>query len=196
MSATKTERDLRNVRDVTTAVGAGSARADALATRLEQGARALGAMASDLTREEWTTKLPGDGRPVGVVVHHVASVYPIEINLAQQIGRGEVIDGVTMADVHAMNARHAVEHADTTVADALALLETNSRAAAAAIRALGDVDLDRVATASLYSGAPVSCQFVLEDHAVRHSYHHLAGIARALGRAVPRFGAGGPKVAK
>jgi hypothetical protein len=28
---------------------------------------------------------PGDGRKVGVVVHHVASVYPIEIQLAQTL---------------------------------------------------------------------------------------------------------------
>ena len=30
---------------------------------------------------------------------------------------------------------------------------------------------------------PVTCQFMLEDHAVRHSYHHLAGIRAALGQA-------------
>jgi hypothetical protein len=27
---------------------------------------------------------------------------------------------------------------------------------------------------------PLTCQFFLEDHAVRHSYHHLAGIRAAL----------------
>jgi hypothetical protein len=34
----------------------------------------------------------------------------------------------------------------------------------------------------LNSDAPLTCQFMLEDHAVRHSYHHLAGIRAALGR--------------
>ncbi|MEZ5421047.1 MAG: DinB family protein [Vicinamibacterales bacterium] len=189
MSATKTQREEVDVCAVTTAIGGSSARAEALALRLEQGARALGAMASDMAQEEWTTRLPGDGRSVGVVVHHVASVYPIEIDLAQRIAKGQAIEGVTMADVDAMNARHAVEQADTTVADAVALLARNSGDAAAAIRALGDEALDRVAPASLYNGAPVSCQFMLEDHAVRHSYHHLAGIARALGRALPKFAA-------
>jgi hypothetical protein len=33
---------------------------------------------------------------------------------------------------------------------------------------------------SLYSDAPLTCQFVLEDHAVRHSYHHLARLRAAL----------------
>jgi hypothetical protein len=29
----------------------------------------------------------------------------------------------------------------------------------------------------------LTCQFMLEDHAVRHSYHHLARIRLALERA-------------
>jgi len=38
----------------------------------------------------------------------------------------------------------------------------------------------RAAPVSLYSDAPLTCQFVLEDHAVRHSYHHLARIQKTL----------------
>src|SRR3954447_17655276 len=53
-------------------------RAQALADRLERGARALASLASTLADQEWQTRLPGDGRKVGVVVHHVATVYPLE----------------------------------------------------------------------------------------------------------------------
>jgi hypothetical protein len=35
---------------------------------------------------------------------------------------------------------------------------------------------------SLNSDAPLTYQFMLEDRAVRHSYHHLARIQGALGR--------------
>lgn len=189
MSVTKTRQEQAGARETTSIAGGPSARAAALAARLEAGARALHAFVSDLDATDWATPLPGDGRPVGVVVHHVASVYPVEIDLAQRIARGTPITGVTVADVHAMNARHAVEHAEVSRTEALALLEQNSRDAASAILELGDDDLDRVATASLYNGAPVSCQFVLEDHAVRHSHHHLATIARALGRSVPGLAA-------
>lgn len=157
-----------------------SRRAGALADRLEQGARALAAHAAGLTDAEWRTRLPGDGRTVGVVVHHVASVYPIEIQLARTLAEGRPIAGVTMSDVHAMNARHAAEFAEVTRVEALELLERNSADAAAAIRTLDDDALDRAAEASLYDGAPVTCQFVLEDHAVRHSFHHLEAITRAL----------------
>ena len=155
-------------------------RADALADRLEQGARALAALASSLTDAQWQTRVAHDGRKIGVVVHHVASVYPIEIQLAQTLAAGKPVIGVTMEDIHAMNAAHAREHEAVTKDAALDLLRRNSTAAAAAIRAFTDAELDCAAAASLYSNAPITCQFMLEDHAVRHSYHHLAGIQRTL----------------
>jgi hypothetical protein len=52
--------------------------------------------------------------------------------------------------------------------------------AAAAIRGFSDEELDRAASVSLNADAPLTCQFMLEDHAVRHSYHHLAAIRTAL----------------
>jgi len=158
-----------------------SQRSDVLADRLEQGARALANVASTLTDAEWRIRLPGDGRPIGVIVHHVASMYPLEIQLAQQLAAGTPVAGVTWADVHALNAEHARENDGVTRAAALELLERNSRAAAAAIRALSDAQLDGAATLSLNADAPLTCQFMLEDHAVRHSYHHLAAVRGALG---------------
>lgn len=164
----------------TAARQAGVSRASELAERLEQGARALVTLASSLADDEWRMPLPHDGRPIGVVVHHVATVYPIEVELAMRLASGESIVGVTMADIHAMNAAHAAEHATVGKGEAIALLATNSAAAASVIRTLSDAQLDAAAPASLYGGAPVTCQFVLEDHAVRHSYHHAAGIRAAL----------------
>jgi hypothetical protein len=155
-------------------------RANALADRLEEGARALATFASALTDAQWQTCILGDGRKIGVVVHHVASVYPIEIQLAQTVASGKPVTGVTMDVINEMNAGHARENDAVTKEAALELLRENSAAAAAAIRALSDEELDRGATVSLYSDAPLTSQFVLEDHAVRHSYHHLAKIRRAL----------------
>jgi DinB superfamily len=159
---------------------AASQRANALADRLEQGARQLTELASSLTDAEWQTRIPKDGRKVGVVVHHVANMYPLEIQVAQTLAAGQPVTGVTWDDVHGINAAHAKDHEDVTKPAALELLRRNSEAAAAAIRALGDSELDQAAPASLYADAPVTCQFMLEDHAVRHSYHHLAKIRGAL----------------
>ena len=155
-------------------------RANALAERLEQGARALADFASTLTDPQWRTRIPHDGRKVGVVVHHVASMYPLEIQLAQLLAKGEPIVGVTPAAVDEINAAHAKENDGVTKEAALEALRRNSAAAAAAIRALTDDELDRAAAVSLNSDAPLTCQFLLEDHPVRHSYHHLARIRAAL----------------
>ena len=156
-------------------------RAQALAVTLEKGAAALTEFAGKLTDTEWQTRLPKDGRKVGVVVHHVATMYPLEIQLAQKLAAGGVIDDVTWDNVHAINAAHARDHDKVTKEEALALLRTNAAAAAAAIRAMSDASLDLVAPNSLYGNAPLSCQFMLEDHAVRHSFHHLAKIRAAVG---------------
>lgn len=156
------------------------ARAEHLALRLEEGARALAAFADTLTEAQWRQRVPKDGRTVGVIVHHVASVYPLEIELARKLAAGLPITGVTMDGVHAMNARHARENSEVTKEQALALLAGNSGAAAAAIRALSDAALAKAAPVSLYADAPLTCQFLLEDHAVRHSYHHLGLIIRTL----------------
>jgi hypothetical protein len=150
-------------------------RSNALADRLEQGARALVNFANTLTEAEWQTRTR-DGRKVGVVVHHVANMYPLEIQLAQTIAGGKPIEGVTWDVVHEMNAGHAKENDGVTKEAALVLLRRNSTAAATAIRDLNDAELDRATLVSLYSDAPLTCQFFLEDHAVRHSYHHLARI--------------------
>jgi len=156
-----------------------SQRTNALANSLEGGARALANFASTLTEEQWQARLPKDGRKVGVIVHHVATVYPLEIQFAQS-----VIDSnpasITGADVNEMNAGHAKENDAVTKEETLKLLADNSAAAAAAIRSFADEDLDRVASVPLYGNAALTCQFVLEDHAVRHSYHHLARIRAAL----------------
>ena len=153
-------------------------RANALATRLEQGAASLAAFASGLNNIDWGTRTPKDGRKLGVVVHHVASVYPLEIQLAQAIAGGKPIEGVTSTDIDAMNAKHASDHDAVTKDETLDLLRRNSAAAAAAIRAFSDEDLDRAVTVSLYGDAPLTTQFFLEDHAVRHSYHHLDRLRR------------------
>ena len=159
-----------------------SRRANALADRLEQGARALDAFATSLTEQEWQTPIPHDGRTVGVVVHHVAFMYPIEIELAQLLAAGKPVEGVTWGVVDGINATHATEHGSVTKAAALELLRRNSSAAAAAIRAFSDEELEQAGPVSLNADAPLTAQFLLEDHAVRHSYHHLAKIRAALGR--------------
>jgi hypothetical protein len=156
-------------------------RSHALADRLELGARSLVALATTLTEDEWRKRVR-DGRRIGVLVHHVASMYPVEIQLALVLAEGNPVTGVTWNDIHAINAKHAAEHDAVTKDEAIDLLRTNSQAAATAVRALTDAALDQAAPISLNDDAPLTCQFFIEDHALRHSYHHLAGIRAVLTR--------------
>jgi hypothetical protein len=156
-----------------------SQRTNALANALEEGARALAAFASTLTEQEWQVPLGHDRRKIGVIVNHVATVYPLEILFARSVASGKP-EPLTGEAVDQMNAAHANDNDAVTKEETLDLLAVNSAAAAEAIRSMTDDDLDRAAPVLLYGNAIVTCQFILEDHAVRHSYHHLARIRAAL----------------
>ena len=159
-------------------------RAESLADRIEQGAAELASFAEGLSEKDWQT--PGtsgkDRRPVGVLVHHVANMYPIEMGVVGAVASGKAVTDVTWDAVADINAKHAADQARVTKAAALDLLRKNSREAAAAVRKLTDEELDSAAPFSLSYGAPMTAQFVIEDHALRHSWHHLARIRTALGR--------------
>jgi hypothetical protein len=160
-------------------------RAESLADRIEEGAAGLAVFAEELSDAQWRTPMAGSGkdrRSVGVIVHHVASVYPIEVDLARAIASGKAVTDVTWDAVADMNAKHASAQAGVTKVAALELLRRNSRQAAERVRAFTDEELDRAAPFSLSFAAPVTAQFVLEDHAVRHSWHHLARIRNTLDR--------------
>lgn len=158
-----------------------SRRADNLAERILAGANALAAYAEGLGDEAWSTPVAGDGRPVGVVVHHVASAYQIEVDLAEAIASGNAIEGVTWDAVHQMNAQHAAANSEVSKAEALELLRSNAATAAERVRAMTDDQLDSAAPVSLNANAPLTAQFFIEDHALRHSFHHLARIQETLG---------------
>jgi hypothetical protein len=185
MNTTVTSKQINRDFEQPRTGGAVNRRAESLANRIEEGAAGLAAFAEGLSEAEWNTPVSEggrSGRSVGVIVHHVASVYPIEIDLARTIASGKAVTDVTWEVVAGLNARHAQEYAGVTKAAALELLRRNSREAASAVRAFTDDELDGAAPFSLSYGAPVTAQFVIEDHALRHSWHHLARIRAALVR--------------
>lgn len=160
-----------------------SRRAESLAARIEEGAAGLASFAEGLSEAEWRTPVSTrDQRTVGVIVHHVANMYPIEIDVARVVAGGKPVSDVTWEAVAQLNAKHAQDNAEVSKSAALELLRQNSSAAAAAVRTFTDQELDNAAPFSLSFGAPVTAQFVIEDHALRHSWHHLAAIRKALGR--------------
>jgi hypothetical protein len=179
-----TTSDVFNQHGSTTKIGRPTnRRAESLAARIEEGAAGLAAFAEGLSDAEWHTPVSAtDQRSVGIVVHHVASMYPIEIEIARAIASGRLVSDVTWEVVAELNAKHAQDNAQVSKSAALELLLQNSREAAEAVRAFTDQELDNAAPFSLSFGAPMTAQFVIEDHAMRHSWHHVAAFRKALGR--------------
>ena len=162
-----------------------SQRAEALAERVARGHRELIAFVEALPEGEWRADCPRDGRTVGVVVHHVASMLPLELDLVKVLASGQPISGVNLDAVNQVNAEHARAHANCDKQETLDLLRQNSALVVRAIRELSDAQLDRAAPVSLHWGAPLTAQYFIEDHPLSHAYQHLANIREALGT-VPR----------
>jgi len=80
-------------------------RAESLADLIEEGAASVAAFAERLSEEEWCTPVPENwngGRSIGVILHHVASVYPIEIDLARTVAsRKAVTEGCRRVECQA-----------------------------------------------------------------------------------------------
>src|ERR1043166_9054513 len=110
-----------------------SRRSEALAQRIEQGANGLATFAQGLSDAQWRTAVRPDGRTVGVIIHHVASVYPIEIHLAQEIAKGKAVESVTWGAVAEMNAKHSTDNATCNKQETIDLLRANSKVAADAV---------------------------------------------------------------
>ncbi len=156
-------------------------RAKALAARIQQGAAELVAFADTLTADQWRTVVPRDGRSVGTIIHHVGYQYPIEMGVVRAALVGAPITDVTWGVVDQINADHAKANPAPTKGEALTLIVSNSAAAADEVRSLTDADLATAVPFSLSFGAPMTVQFVIEDHPVRHPWHHIARIKEALG---------------
>jgi hypothetical protein len=158
-----------------------SRRAEALAERIAQGHSELIAFVERLSEAEWHTYCPNEERIVGVVVHHVASMLPPELDLVKALASGQPITGVTTEMVDQMNAEHAREYANVGMEETLDLLRRNSALVVRGIRELTDAELDRAATVSLHWEAPLTTQYFIEAHPLSHAYGHLTSIKAALG---------------
>lgn len=183
MNTTAVERQFTNTPHAIEDAQPSVNRSDALAERIERGAALLASFVEELSNDEWLMPVSAtDRRTIGVIVHHVANMYPIEIGAVKAIASGTAVLDVTWDAVATINADHAAVSADVTKAEAIALLIKNSREAAAAVREMTDSELDVAAPFSLSYGAPMTAQFVIEDHPLRHPWHHLARIRAAVGR--------------
>ena len=102
--------------------------------------------------------------------------------MASTLASGNPITGVTSEVIDGINADHVREYSRVKKAEVLKLRHENSKTAAERVRKFTDVELDQAEKVSLNADAPLTTQFFIEDHALRHSFQHLESIREALGK--------------
>ena len=123
--------------------------------------------------------MSGDGRKIGVVVI-TSPVLTGRIKLGPIIARGVTLWKTSPGVVDRMNAEHRERTTVVTKEERSSCSGGTGRSSRQQSARLPMTILDRAAPVSLNANAPLTCQFIVEDHAVRHSYHHLARIRAAL----------------
>lgn len=157
-----------------------SARAESLAKQFETKAAEMTGVIAKLSDADWTKTTAAEQWPVGVTAHHIASGHEGILRLVKTIAAGQSIPNFTMAMLDEMNAKHAREHAGCTKAETLALHEKGAAAAAVAVRALSDAELDRSGTV-LTGAPPMTTQQVIEGILINHIADHLGSIRKTVG---------------
>jgi hypothetical protein len=151
------------------------ARADQLASKLDQSCREINAAVERLSDAEWKTVASAEQWSVGVVAHRVAESHAEEGGFVQMIAKGQPVPPLTMEMIDEGNARHARVHTDVTQAATLALLQANGAQAVAMVRGLSDAELDRSGTL-LVGTPPVTAAQAIQELLIDHVYEHLSSL--------------------
>jgi quercetin dioxygenase-like cupin family protein len=159
--------------------GATSARARALAWRFEQANAALIATLEGCTAEQWRAACADTGWTVGVQAHHIAVNEAVFPEIVRNALAGRPLPPMTLAQLDAVNARHAQQFAGVALAETVALLRTNGPQAAQYYRGLSDEQL--AVTVALGVGHTVSVADLIATHALDEIERHGAAIRQAIG---------------
>lgn len=157
-----------------------SARAESLAKQFEAKAAEVTATLGKLTDADWKKVTTAEKWSVGVTAHHMAGAHEPISGIVKTVAAGQSLPHFTMDMLHEGNAKHAREFANCTKAETLALHQKGVAAAAAAVRALSDAELDRSGT--VLAGTPaMTAQQVVEGILINHITEHLGSIQKTVG---------------
>jgi uncharacterized damage-inducible protein DinB len=156
------------------------ARAESLAKQFEAKAAEMTETIKKLSDADWKKTTAAEKWSVGVTAHHVAGAHEGILGIVKTLAAGQSIPNFTMDMLHEMNAKHAKEQANCTKAETLALHEKGAAAAAAAVRGLSDVELDRKGTV-LAEMPAMTTQQVIEGILINHINDHMGSIRKTVG---------------
>lgn len=164
---------------------AGNPRSARLASQFEAAHEAFIRLVESLTDEQW--RLTGknhprrindedEGRPVGVIAHHVASSGDWIMNRIQLMVEGRPLPPV---DFRAINAKHAKEYANVGRGAVLRSLRASGPRLAAAIRAIPDDQLDQSRNTP---AGPMTIAKRVEMVLIGHFQSHQGSIEATIAR--------------
>jgi hypothetical protein len=156
------------------------AQAEALAKKFEAKAAEATQVLEQLTEADWGKVTSAEKWSVGVVAHHIAVSHELFAGVVKGLADGKPGPNIPMDTIHAINARHAQEHAACTRAETLALHRAKAAEAAAIVRGLDDTALQRSGLVIAGMGAMTAGQ-VAGGLLVRHIDDHLGSIRATVG---------------
>jgi hypothetical protein len=157
------------------------ARGESLASTFEAKAQEATAVMESLSDAEWHKVTAAEKWPVGVVAHHIAVAHAMLGGIIKTLADGKPGPNVPMDAIHALNAKHAQEHAGCTKADTVALHRQNAAAAAAILRGIDDAAFER--TGQVLAGfPPMSAAQLAGGLLCGHVDEHLGSIRATTGR--------------
>ena len=157
-----------------------SERAEELARRFERVIGQLLAAAERCSDAQWRAVCAAEGQSIGETVHHVAHWFPPELERIELLAAGRELPYLNAAMIDRENARHAGRYTGCAREETTALLRRNAATVAAAIRSLGDEQLDRVGQ-YLEGGTVGPVEVLVERVLIAHPREHLASIRATIG---------------
>jgi hypothetical protein len=135
--------------------------------------------AESCTDTQWHTVVPGEGWPVGVVLHHIAEGHANGLKWLEAMASGMPVTD-SGPDIDEWNVEHAARCADVGVVETVALLTQNGARVEAAIRRLTDDELDQTAPFGPAGGRALPAEqmaAVTAQHARGHLDHAREAVA-------------------
>ena|SRR6185503_20870798 len=157
------------------------AKGEELAKKFEAKAQEAATVFEKLTDADWQKVTASEQWPVGVTAHHVAGSYQGIGGMIKAVASGAPLGGMTMNDIHAMNAKHAKEFAAVSKADTLALHKKNAAETAAVLRGIADADYAK--SAKILGDLPaMSAEQLAGGLLCSHVDEHLGSIKKTVGQ--------------
>jgi hypothetical protein len=157
-------------------------RAKALAERFERANLDVRVAIAAATDDELALVCPDEQCTLVALACHIGSVHEVGIDWVQSIRDGRALPAITMDDVDRINRAYVGSKANASRSEALELLERGGAVASAGLRNLRDADLNRASPFSLFGGATISIQTLIEQVVIGDPVGHLVSIRSVLKR--------------